>query len=77
MIMTCTTYLKDYISLYKFCVGPHMTPGKVLGWSNFQKNSLQQNSIFIKSWKSKKFFYKARELFCFCFTNQTICSQLK
>ena len=26
--------------------GLHVTPGKVYGWSNFQKNCLHQNSIF-------------------------------
>ena len=31
----------------KFCVGPHMTPGKVYG--RFQKTTLKLNLIFIKN----------------------------
>ena len=50
----------------KFCVWLYMTPGKVYGWSK-----LQQNSIFIKFYKSTTLFYKIRQLFCFCFTMDT------
>ena len=50
----------------KFCVGPHMTPGKVYGWSKFQK-LFYTNLIFIKFWKYNNFFYNIRKLYCFCF----------
>jgi len=29
----------------KFCVGHHVTPGKVYGWSKFQKFTSKQNEI--------------------------------
>ena len=44
----------------KFFVGHHVTPGKVYGWSNYQKFA----SIKIR------FFLKIREIFCFCFINK-------
>ena len=48
-----------------FFVGPHVTPGKVYGWSNFQKIS----SIKIRFLKIKKiheiFFIKSAKLFVF------------
>ena len=63
----------------KFCVGPHVTPGKVYGWWKFQ------NLGSIRFWFSINFeitriFFQIRELYCFyCFTVYTKrkCSQLK
>ena len=40
----------------KFCVGPNMVPVKVYEWPKFQKISLQQSSISIKSKKMHEFF---------------------
>ena len=59
-----------------FFVGPHVTPGKVCGWSKFK--DFQQNSIFTKFWKSTIFFRKP-QTFLFLFHNFTKwqCSQLK
>ena len=70
-VLQCTTYL--FVCLYtkivitaepigpKFCVGPHMTPGKV-----YESSKLLQNSIFIKFKKSTIFLIKsANYLFVF------------
>ena len=43
-----------------------MTPGKVYGWSNFQKFPSKQNLIFIKFLKVLKIhqiFYEIRDIF--------------
>ena len=47
----------------KFCVGPHMTPGKIYRRLKFPKICFQQNSIFIKFWNSHIFLCKIHELF--------------
>ena len=47
-------------------VGLHMTPGKVCGWSKFQKFSLSVESSWIF------FFIKSATFFCFSFTMYTI-----
>ena len=48
----------------KFCVGPHMTPGKVYGWSKLKISLqlLQLSSNFIKLKNSRNFFYEINEL---------------
>ena len=64
----------------KFVVGKHMTPGKVYGWSKFQKLASTKICFLIKFWKSTKFLQNPRTVFFFnCFTMYTKrkCSQLK
>ena len=59
----------------KFCVGPHMTPRKVYGFSK-----LQNFFKFCKILKMREKYYNIRELFCFCFILQKkkmLSSQLK
>ena len=51
----------------KFFVGSRVTPGKVYGWSNFQKFDHPSKFDFWKFWKSTKFFLKIRGIFCFCY----------
>ena len=59
----------------QFFVGPLVTPGKMYGRSNFQK--FAYNKIrFLKILKIHNFFYKIREIFCFCFTMYTIREQV-
>ena len=46
---------------------PHVTPGKVYVWLNFQK--FASNKIgFLVTLKIHEIFYKIREIFLFCFT---------
>ena len=63
----------------KFCVGPHVTPGKVYGWSNFQKFA-SIKIRFLKILKFHEFFFnKIRIIFCFClsmYSNEK-CLQIK
>ena len=58
----------------KFCVEPHVVPGKAYEWSKFQIFASHQNLIFItflKILKSTKFFIRSANLFLFCFTMYT------
>ena len=51
----------------KFFVGHQVTPGKVYGWSNFQK-LVSIKIRFLKILKIHEiFFLKIREIFCFWF----------
>jgi len=66
----------------KFCVGPHVAPGKVYKWSKFEKFAsikIRFSLNFWKFWKSTNFFDEIREHFLFCFTMNTkrAYSQLK
>ena len=49
----------------KFCVGLHMSPGKVYRWSKFQKFASNKIRFFIKCWNSTIFFNKIRNFFVF------------
>ena len=65
----------------KFFVGHLGTSGKVYESSKFQifvSIKIRSSLIFLKFWKSAKFFVKIRELFLFCFTMYTkrTCSEL-
>ena len=51
----------------KFFVGLRVFPGKIYGWSNFQKFASNKFD-FWKFWKSTKFFFLAKFLF-FSFYN--------
>ena len=46
----------------KIGVGLHVTPGKVYGWSNFQKICLHQNSIFENVENPRNFLLNPRNL---------------
>ena len=54
----------------KFCVEPHVAPGKVCEWSNFQKFA----SIKIRFLKilniHEIIFFKSAKFFLFCFINK-------
>ena len=59
----------------EFCVGPHVTPGKVYEWSKFQK-LMFKSFIFIKFWKcAKKIFWNPQTFFINC--KKRRCSQIK
>ena len=49
-------------------VGPYMTTGKVYEWSKFQI-FVKKFFIFLKFWKSTKYFDEIRELFYVLFYN--------
>ena len=62
----------------KICVGPHMTLGKGLEWSNFQK--IASNEYNFENLKNPRiFFIKSAKFFCFYFTvfTKRKCSKLK
>ena len=54
----------------KFFVGSRVTPGKVYGWSNFQKFA-SIKIRFLNNLKIHDFFLNPRTFFCFRFTMYT------
>ena len=47
----------------KFCVGPHMAPGKVYGWSKFQSFA-SKKILFSWNFESPRFFFPKSANFC-------------
>ena len=59
----------------KFCVGLHMTPGKVYGWSKFSKIRLQKIRFPLNFKNPRNFFFINPPTILFCFVLQ--CIQIK
>ena len=51
----------------KFCVSPHLAPGKVHECLKLKKFVFKSFLIFVTFWKCAKKYYDIRKLFCFCF----------
>ena len=57
----------------EFCVGPHVTQGKVYDWSKFQKFASIKSKVYeIFSWNPRNYF-----LYLFTMYTKRTCSQLK
>ena len=50
-----------------FFVAPRVTPGKVYGWSYFQKFASIKIRFFENFENPRNLFLKNREIFCFCY----------
>ena len=59
---------KRWKRLNKFCVGPHITPGKVNEWSKYQKLASGKCRFLLNFKNPPKFFFtKSANFFVFCF----------
>ena len=66
----------------EFCVGPHVTQGKVYDWSKFQKFVFKSVFLFLQTFENvrKNIIKSANFLYCLFSTVQTTkrrCSQIK